>query len=340
MKAAIMGAGSLGTIAGALITKNGGDVVLIDANKEHVEALNKNGATVTGKMQLNVPVRAITPDRMEGTYDIVLYMVKQTHNEQALRSLLPHLHDRSVVCVMQNGVPEEAVAACVGKERVVGCAVGWGATWLKPGVSELTSEVAKMTLDVGELEGHSSWRVQMAADILRKICPTEITENLQGIRWSKLLINATFSGMSAVLGCTYGDILENEKALTCAAVIANEIIAVARGLGVILEPIQGVDLQILAFRNKTEMMGKFPIYQAVFGPHRLLKASMLQDLEKGLKTEIGAINGVVCEKGRKVAVATPVNDTVVEIVTGIEAGKYRPVFRNIDLFKLPQIPEK
>lgn len=339
MKVAILGAGSLGTISGALITKNGGDVVLIDANREHVDALNKNGATVTGKLDINVPVKAITPGEMSGTYDLVLYLVKQTYNEAALKSLVPHLHKDSIVCTLQNGVPEEAVAAYVGREKVMGCAVGWGATWLRPGVSELTSEADKMTLDLGELDGTIRERTKAVAALLEKICPTEITTNLPGIRWSKLLINATMSGMSAALGCTFGDVLDNEKALACATWIGNESIAVVRKLGISLEKIQGADLNILAFQTQAELTGRMGIYKLVFGPHRLLKASMLQDLEKGLKTEIDAINGVVCENGRRMGVATPINDTVVKIVSGIENGKYKAVFDNLSIFELPILPE-
>jgi 2-dehydropantoate 2-reductase len=339
MKTIIVGAGSLGTIAGALITKNGGDVLLVDANKAHVDALNKNGATVTGQMNLNVPIRAITPDQMKGTYDLVFYLVKQTYNDVALKALLPHLHKDSIVVTMQNGVPEEEVARCVGREKVMGCAVGWGATWIKPGVSELTSEANIMTLDLGELDGTVTDRAKTVAKVLEKICRTEITTNLAGIRWSKLFINATMSGMSAALGCTYGDILENEKALSCAALIGNETIQVAAGVGVTMEKIQGADLRILSFKTRTEMMQKFAIYRTVFGPHRLLKASMLQDIEKGLKTEINAINGVVSGNGKKVAVATPINDKVVEIVKGIETGKFRPIFENLAMFTLPSLPE-
>lgn len=339
MKVAILGAGSLGTISGALITKNGGDVVLIDANKEHVEALNKNGATIAGKMDLTVPVKAITPDAMSGTYDLVLYLVKQTYNESALKALVPHLHKDSIVCTLQNGVPEDAVAAYVGREKVMGCAVGWGATWLRPGVSELTSESDKMTLDLGELDGTIKDRTQAVAAVLEKICPTEITTNLPGIRWSKLLINATLSGMSASLGCTFGDVLDNEKALACVALIGNETVAVTRKLGVALEKIQGADLNILAFQTQAEMAARAGIYKMVFGPHRLLKASMLQDIEKGLKTEIDAINGVVCENGRKTGVPTPINDTVVSTVKGIEQGKYKAEFGNLSLFQLTQLPE-
>jgi 2-dehydropantoate 2-reductase len=339
MKIAILGAGSLGTISGAFISKNCDYVVLIDANKEHVNVLNEKGATITGTVDVNVPVKAITPDQMEGTYDVVLYLVKQTYNEAALTALVPHLHKDSVVCTMQNGVPEAAVADYVGREKVLGCAVGWGATWIKAGVSELTSDPTKMTLDVGELDGTITERAKTVAGILENICPVEITENLLGIRWTKLLINATFSGMSAVLGCTFGDILDNKKALACVAHIANEIITVVDALGITLEKMQGADLRMLAFKTKAEMESKFAIYEAVFRPHGLLKASMLQDIEKGLKTEIDAINGVVCENGKKVGVPTPIDDQVVAIIKGIEEGKYTPVLDNLDMITLPDVPE-
>jgi len=339
MRAAIMGAGSLGTIAGALATLKGADVVLIDANKEHVKALNENGATITGKMELNVPVKAITPDQMEGVYDLVMYMVKQTHNETALKQLLPHLGPDSMVITLQNGVPEDAVAEIVGKERTLGATVGWGATWVKPGVSMLTSEPDKMTYELGEMDSTIKERTKKAAEFLSLSAHTEVVPNLPGIRWTKLLVNATFSGMSAVLGCTFGDVLDNEKALTCAAHIGNEAILIARARGIKMEPLQGHDLSVLGFNNKAERASKFPYYKAIFGPHRALKASMLQDLEKGLKTEIDAINGVVSEWGKKLGVPTPICDKVVEIVKGCEAGKYTPGFHNLDMFEIPEIPE-
>jgi 2-dehydropantoate 2-reductase len=337
MSITLMGAGSLGTIIGALTVKNGVDIVLIDANKEHVDALNKNGATVTGKMELNVPVRAITPDQMSGIYDVVLYVVKQPHNEVALKQLLPHLGEDSIVCTLQNGVPEDEVAAIVGRERTIGCTVGWGATWLSPGVSMLTSEPHKMSYDIGELDGKITDRVKKVAEILKLSAPTEVVTNLPGVRWTKLLVNATFSGMSAVLGCTYGEVMDNEKALGCVSHIANETLSVTAALGINLEPIQGHDLRILSFRNKQEMKAKFPVYKMVWGPHRMLKASMLQDLEKGRKTEIGAINGVISDYGRTANVPTPVNDKVVEIVKGIEEGKYAYSFSTLDMFELPEV---
>jgi 2-dehydropantoate 2-reductase len=340
MRLAVLGAGSMGTIAGALMTKGGYDVTLIDANKAHVDAMNIKGATITGTMELNVPVKAITPDQMEGMYDIVFYLVKQTSNKAALTALIPHLNEDSIVCTLQNGIPEEDVAHYVGRERVMGCAVGWGATWLEPGISELTSDTAKMTFDLGELDGSVRERTKKVAVILESVCPVLITENLTGTRWTKLLVNATMSGMSVSLGSTFGDVLDNEKALTCVVHIGNEALNVAGKLGITTEPMQGVDVGILAFKTKEELESKLPLFELVFRPHALLKASMLQDVEKGQKTEINAINGVICKKGADLGIPTPINDKVVELVQGMEAGKYAAVFDNLAMFELPPVPEE
>lgn len=339
MKVAIMGVGSLGTIMGALMTKNGVDVTLIDANKAHVDALNSKGAKIIGKLDMTVPVKAITPDQMEGIYDVVFYLVKQTANSIALKQLLPHLGPTSAVCTLQNGVPEDAVAEIVGKERTLGGPVGWGATWVEPGVSMLTSDPEKMTYDVGELDGSITKRLEQVAELLNKAGKAEIVSNLAGMRWVKLLVNAKMSGLSAALGCTYGDILDNEKALTCATHIANETIQVAAKKGIKFEPLQGFDFATLAFSNKTERASKYPIFHKFFAPHRPLKASMLQDLEKGNKTEIDAINGVVSFYGKQVSVPTPVNDMVVQIIKGIEDKKYQPKMSNLNYFQIPNISE-
>ena len=338
MRVAIMGVGSLGTILGAYISKAGKQIDLIDVNKEHVDALNKRGATVIGKILFNVPVKALTPDEMQGTYDLVFYMTKQTYNETALKQLLPHLGPDSVVCTLQNGLPEPAVAEYVGKDRTIGCTVGWGATWIGAGVSELTSDPNHMVFDVGSLDGAVTDKVKLAHEYLSLMCPTHILANLIGVRWSKLLVNSTFSGMSTVLGCTFGDVMDDPRSLRVVEYIANEVIHVARADGVKMELFSGDDLELLAFESKEERDNTAKYYPKFFGPHRALKASMLQDLEKGRKCEIDAINGVVCDFGRKVGIPTPANDKVVEIVKGIESGKYKYTFSNVEMFKsvLPQ----
>ena len=145
MKAAIMGAGAMGTVLGAFLTRNGFPVDLIDSYPAQVDALNKKGAGVVGCAELTVPVRALLPEQMEGVYDLVFLMVKQTNNEASLRALLPHLGENSTVCTLQNGVPELAVAEFVGRNRTVGGACRWGATCVEPETSELTKALSART---------------------------------------------------------------------------------------------------------------------------------------------------------------------------------------------------
>ena len=334
MRTAILGAGALGIIIGALMTKNGKQVDLIDSYQENVDALNADGARVTGNLELHWPVTALTPQEMKGEYDLILLLTKQTANEMALPRLLPHLHPDSIVCTLQNGIPEDGVAAIIGRERTIGGAVGFGATWLRPGVSELTSTleaVEKFAFEIGELDGVVRPRLETVKEILSAAGGTTILTNLMGIRWTKLLMNATFSGMSAALGCSFRNLLTDEKAMTCIANIADETIKVCHGKGYRMVEMQGADMEFLELGSKADIAGKMDFYRKVWGRHNN-KASMLQDLEKGNNTEIDHINGVVCRSGRECGIATPFNDKVVEIVKQAEARRTVTDFGNLARF--------
>ena len=340
MRVALMGVGSLGTILGALVTKNGGDITLIDTYKEHVDTLNEKGATVIGKMELNnIPVKAITPDQMEGIYDIVILLAKQTYNAVALQQLLPHLGPDSVVCTLQNGVPEESVAQVIGAERTVGGAVGWGATFRGPGVSELTSDVSAMRYEIGEIDGRRTQRIETVASILNLAGTCGIMDNLMGVRWAKVIQNAAFSGMSAALGCTFGDVLDDEKALTCAACVCNEVVKMTRKRGIKLEDlVPGWSYYSSEFDDAEGLEKSKAWLREFIKPHRILKASMLQDMEKGRPCEIDYIVGICSEWGKKVGVPTPTCDTIIEIVKDFEAGRIpMPTMACLDRFHLPEM---
>ena len=337
MRKALVGAGSLGTIIGALAAEKGVKIDLIDANRAHVEALNKKGATVVGKMQLqNIPVTALTPDEMDGIYDIVILLTKQTHNKAVLSSLVKHLGPESVVCTLQNGVPEESVAEAIGLERTVGGVVGWGATYLEPGVSELTSDVSAMRYEIGEISGETTERIKAIAEILNLAGTCVVIENLIGTRWAKVIQNATLSGMSAALGCTYAEILDDEKAVSCAAHVGNEIVQIVRKRDIKLEDlVPGWSYYSLAFDNAAGLDAAKTWLREYFKPHRPLKASMLQDMEKGIACEIDYIVGICSQWGKKVSIETPTCDTIIEIVKDFESGKIpMPTMECLNRFQL------
>ena len=334
-RVAIIGAGSLGTVMAAIVSKNGGECILIDANKAHVDALNQDGATVTGKIDLkNQPVKAITPDQMEGIYDVVIVLTKQTVNQVVLKNLLPYINENSVVCTLQNGIPEHSVAAVVGSERTAGGAVGWGAGYASPGISELYTSPEFMIIEIGNLDNDYNDKLKKVENFLKLAGGVTVNSNLEGFRWSKLLMNATFSGMSAALGCTFGNVLDDERALKCAIQIGNELIQVARAKGITLEEIvPGKDFYKFEYKDEAGMKEAMEFARVVWDVHRPQKASMMQDMEKNIPCEIGYINGLVCKDGDEVGIETPFNDAVVTIVKAFESEELPfPTMTNLDRF--------
>ena len=333
MRTAIYGAGSLGTILGAFISKAGEPVELINRNKAHVEALNAGGAKVVGTMEFVQRVTAYTPDQMSGRYDIIFLITKQQNNKDVVQMLKDFLASDGVLVTFQNGLPEMQIASVLGEERVLGCTVAWGATMQSPGVCELTSEPDALSFSLGSISSVRSRHFDKVKELLEMMGTVDVEDNFIGTRWSKLLINAAFSGMSAVLGCTFGEAAGQKESRRIVQALIKECIDVCSAGGIRIEPVQGKDIvKLLDYKGALKKALSFFIIPLAIRKHARLKASMLQDIEKGKLTEVDAINGAVSEYGRKVGFPTPMNDKVVEIIHGIEKGELKPGFDNLKYF--------
>jgi 2-dehydropantoate 2-reductase len=165
------------------------------------------------------------------------------------------------------------------------------------------------------------------------MCPVHEEENLIGARWSKLLINATFSGLGTVVGGVFGDVSENKAAAKVAIRCMKECIDVGHAAGAEFAPVQGKNITALFYyKNAVKCAFATFLIPIAMKKHRAIEPSMLQDLKKGKPCEIDAINGIVCDWGRKCGVATPINDKIVEIIKKCEAGELKPEAANIKLF--------
>ena len=331
---AIYGAGSLGTVLGAYITKNGGEIDLINRNKAHVQALNEKGAQIKGKVEMTVPVKALTPDEMTGKYDVILLMTKQLHNTEVVTMLKDYLTEKGVIVTLQNGLPEPDIADIIGPQHTMGCVVEWGATLSEPGVCILTSEPDSLSFHMGKMPGISDEQFTMVKNLLELMCPVHEEENLIGARWSKLLINATFSGLGTVMGGVFGDVYENKDARKIALRCMKECIDVGHAAGVKFAPVQGKDItKLFYYKNSVKKAFGLFLMPIAMKKHRNIEPSMLQDLKNGKPCEVDSINGIVCEWGRKKNIPTPVNDLIVEVIKKEQNGELKLEASNIELFK-------
>ena len=330
MRIAIYGAGSLGTVLGAYLAKNGTEADLVNHNKAHVEALREKGAHITGTVDFTVPVHALLPEEMSGKYDIIFLMTKQLRNREILTFLKDFLAEDGLVVTLQNGIPEDSVAEIVGPEHTVGAVVEWGATLSAPGESTLTSSPDSLSFHMGGMPGLPEGSLRRVQEVLEKMCPVVIEENLPGARWSKLLINATFSGLGTVMGGTFGDVtgdpLGREAAIRC----MKEVIDVGRAAGVTFAPVQGKSITALFYwRGPVKKALAKLILPVAMKKHASIEPSMLQDLKKGKPCEVDAINGIVCDAGRRHGVPTPVNDRISALIREIQDGKRKPGRENL-----------
>ena len=321
-RCAIYGAGSLGTVLGAYLTKNGVSVDLINRNRAHVDALKTGGAHITGTVEMKVPVSAMLPEEMRGLYDVIFLMTKQLNNRDTVSFLKNYLAEDGLLVTMQNGIPEDGVAEIVGAERTVGCVVEWGATMSAPGECVLTSSPDSLSFHMGGMPGIPASGLEKVKTILEHMCPVEVETNLPGARWSKLLINATFSGIGTVMGGTFGDVTKNGAAREAAIRCMKEVIDVGRAAGVTFAPVQGKDIiSLFYWTNPVKKTLAKMILPVAMKKHAAIEPSMLQDLKKGKPCEVDAINGVVCQWGRKTGIVTSVNDRIVKLIHEIQDGK-------------------
>ena len=337
-KIAIYGAGAMGTVLGALLTLGGlKNVHLITRNEKHVNGLNARGAQIlcaAENTQLTVPVTALLPAQMTEKYDVIFLMTKQRDNAKIAEFLKDKLTTGGVVVTTQNGLPERLLSSVLGKDKVLGGVCTFGANFLENGKTELTSAFLGMRLEIGG--GAAAQRVVDAltplCDVIGKnfVC---LAENLEGIRWNKLCINATFSTLSVVTGQTFGYVATNGRAKRVALAILRECFAVQDALGVPAEKMQGKDLRKLFFRKG--FLGwqlGLTLLPFAMKKHSRLTSGMLADIKKGKKCEVDYIAGAVLDLAKQTGVETPNLALAVEIVHGIENGLYEITPKNLAFF--------
>ncbi len=329
LRAAIYGAGAMGTVLGAYITRAGGKIDLITRNKQHVAALKRGGAHITGQVDFTVPVSALTPEEMTGEYDIIILMTKQRFNEQTVSYLLPYLSPHGAICTAQNGLPEDSVANVAGKERTLGCAVSWGATFVGCGEASLTSSPDKLTFALGSPYGENDM-TGAVAKLLALMGDVTIEDNFSGARWAKIAVNSAFSPLSAMSGKTFGEISADKKTRRLAQLLLKECFTAAEACGVEMGKIQGHDIKKLYdYNGRLKRALSFALIPAAMKKHSALVSGMYYDLAAGRLCDIDFVNGKIIAAAKENGVDLPVNRAAVELIHSIERGERKTGVDNI-----------
>lgn len=337
----IFGAGAVGGYMGALLARAGRDVTLVDAWPEHVETMRRDGLRLTGmtaEETITVSVRALHLSDLQGLsrqapVDIAIVAVKSYDTAWSVTALKPYLSSSGYVVSAQNCINEPTIAAIVGWGKAVGCTVGSNFTvdLHAPGQIRRTMPRAApgtYSLEVGEVHGLATARVNALAAILSDVDRTKVTTNLWGVRWSKLCVNGMRNGVSAATGLG-GNARDSHPVIRRVVIrLAAEAVRVGRALGYELQALAGIepDLYVAAVDGDARALASVEetMLAGTRGAVRsdLQRPSMAQDMAKGRKTEIESMNGFIAERGAEVGVSAPTHLAVADAVRRVERGEW------------------
>ena len=294
LKVAVMGAGAVGCYYGGMLARAGHDVTLI-ARPQHVDAIARNGLRMqTTTFDESVRLAAHSePSAVQGA-GLVLFCVKSPDTESVGALMRPHLAADALVLTLQNGVDNADRLRAVLPQRAVAAAVVYVAT-------EMAGPGHVRHHGRGELVIEPSGRSAAVAQALAAAgLPTEISGNVRGELWAKLILNCAYNAVSAITQLPYGKTVAGEGVTSVMNDVVAECLAVAKADGV---QVAG-DVDAAVRKIAATMPTQF--------------SSTAQDLARGKRSEIDYLNGFIVQRGEALGIATPANRVLWALVKLLE----------------------
>lgn len=295
MKILVFGAGALGSYVGGMLSKKC-HVTLI-GRKEHVDAINSKGLIIEGKTNFKAKPQALVkiPDEK---FDLILITVKSYDTSKAVEELSRGLDENILVLSLQNGLGNAEKISRFNK-KVLGGTISHGITFVEPG---RIYHAGLGDTRLGNFKGVEEEDVEEICQIFNiSGIDTKRSDNILGEIWAKAIINASINPLTAITRLKNGYLLKIETLEEIMVCACKEAIDVAVSCG--------IELPHYDIIEKTKSVAHLTAEN---------KSSMLQDIEKGKRTEIDSITGVFVEFGKKNNVATPTNSMLYKLVKGVE----------------------
>ena len=334
-KIAVLGAGAIGSSVSADLTKAGYDITVIDQWPAQVEALRTAGLHIQmADGDIKVPIRAchlcdLASANLE--FDIVLLAVKSYDHRWMAEFIKPYLKADGVLVGVMNGMNDDSIASIVGRNRTVGCCIELSAEIFTPGLVQRNTTHKGTWFAVGELDGLYTPRVKEIQSILSHVARCDVTGNIYGAKWTKLIANTMTMGPHGLLGLRNGEAAVLPGMADIAASIGRESLAVGTALGYRIEPIFGLRADEFAGSGDENLVtARDTLMRHVGGQSR---TAPIHDHLKGRKSEMEFITGLVAKKGKELGIPTPYNDAVIEIDRQINKGEIKMDRSNFELLK-------
>jgi len=304
MKIAIVGAGAMGSLFGALLAEGGHEVWLCDIWQDHIKTLKQSGLKIEweGKTR-SVRLNATGDPREIGASELVLIFVKSTQTKSAAESAALLAGRKGWVMTLQNGMGNaETIAEHTPSIRILAGTTAHGATMLEAG-SIRHAGVGPTTVGMwagGEKEFEIAR--QIAGQLTQAGIESTAVETVRPVIWDKLLVNVGINAITALTGIRNGQILDLELTGELSRAAVEEAAAVAKA--------QGIEIR------KDPAAHVFQVAAATAAN----RSSMGQDVDHRRPTEIKAINGFVVKEAEKAGLAAPVNRALTALVETMEAN--------------------
>jgi 2-dehydropantoate 2-reductase len=331
---AVLGCGAIGSSVGADLTHAGYDPALIDQWPAHVEAMRTAGLHV--KMtdgDLQIPVRAyhlcdLASAKLE--FDIVFLASKSNDHRWLAELVHPYLKPDGVVVGVQNGMNDDSIASIVGRSRSVGCVVELQAELFTPGLIQRNTTRQGTWFSLGELDGAYTPRIRELETLMGKVGRCEVTNNIYGAKWTKLIANSMTMGPFGLLGLRNFEAAALPGMFDISVKLGKEAYAVGTALGYRVEPIFGLRADEFAGSSDENLVTTMKTLLGHVGKGR---TAPIHDHMKGRRSEMEFISGVVSKRGRELGISTPCNDAVVELDRQINTGKLTMDPSNYELLR-------
>jgi 2-dehydropantoate 2-reductase len=292
MNILIFGAGAIGSLIGANLSKNN-NVILI-GRKSHISSIKKNKLIIKGKTNLKVKINAKeTVDDLKFKPDILILTVKSYDTEHAILQVKNIISENTIVLSLQNGLDNiDKIRKYISFEKIIVGVTTHGAFFSKPGIIRHTGEGITI---IGELNGKKTKRIIDIVNCFNKAgIETNFSENIINEIWYKAIINSSINPLTAIFECKNGYLLKNPVLENLLNKICEESSNIARA--------DGIDISYKIALEKTK---------DVIRKTSENYSSMFQSFKKDGRTEIKSINGKLVEIGKKHNLETLLNESLI-----------------------------